>query len=215
MTMESNDLLRDILIHTDTGKLKQFVNEYANDHADFRDVFLEKFSPKPKPKPGSKHKQPEEDYPRIIKKARYYLRHDNREEAIHIAQNLIDTIPDYWDENFDYEGDVRAIRLKRLLTAERYDDAIRLLQEGIEIAKEKKTMGTVNEWRKELFSIYLQYVQQQATITDKVAYKRVGQTLIWMKSFEGGTAVVRQLINQFRETYKRRPYMMKELDRVF
>ncbi len=331
MTMESNDLLRDILIHTDTGKLKQFVNEYANDHADFRDVFLEKFSPKPKPKPGSKHKQPEEDYPRIIKKARYYLRHDNREEAIHIAQNLIDTIPDYWDENFDYEGDVqviydeaidlledilndeptteqmelifswyekvngdkkhqymglnssleqleryfaadavggfervlrivdkriaiseeyekqravvekiylleennreaaadqtieqylffpdvRAIRLKRLLTAERYDDAIRLLQEGIEIAKEKKTMGTVNEWRKELFSIYLQYVQQQATITDKEAYKRVGQTLIWMKSFEGGTAVVRQLINQFRETYKRRPYMMKELDRVF
>ena len=50
MTMESNDLLRDILIHTDTGKLKQFVNEYAKDHADFRDVFLEKFSPKPKPK---------------------------------------------------------------------------------------------------------------------------------------------------------------------
>ena len=474
MTMESNDLLRDILIHTDTGKLKQFVNEYANDHADFRDVFLEKFSPKPKPKPGSKHKQPEEDYPRIIKKAfdeggsrshgkyrndyydigfdaeavsnkleplldkaRYYLRHDNREEAIHIAQNLIDTIPDYWDENFDYEGDVqviydeaidlledilndeptteqmelifswyekvngdkkhqymglnssleqleryfaadaaggfervlrivdkriaiseeyekeravvekiylleennreaaadqtieqylffpdvRAIRLKRLLTAERYDDAIRLLQEGIEIAREKKTIGTVNDWQKELlsiytrlnnhakiveitkelfvegreqracyqslrkltpedewpdmltwilqilsekryydtgelradiyvehkrwddllhlchksgigmirkyekhlrprypkevFSIYLQYVQQQATITDKEAYKRVGQTLIWMKSFEGGTAVVRELINQFRETYKRRPYMMKELDRVF
>lgn len=474
MTMESNDLLKDILAHTATSKLKQFISEYANDHADFRNVFLEKFSPKPKPKPDSKHKQPEEDYPRIIKKAfdegesrshgkyrndyydigfdaeavsnklepllekaRYYLRHDNREEAICIAQNLIDTIPDYWDENFDYEGDVqviydeaidlledilndeptteqmelifswyervigdekhnymglntslevlenyfaadaaggfervlrivdkriaiseeyekqravvekiylleennreaaadqtieqylffpdvRAIRLKRLLTAERYDDAIRLLQEGIQIAREKKTIGTVNEWQKELlsiytrlnnhakiveitkelfvegreqracyqslrkltpedewpdmltwilqilsekryydtgelradiyvehkrwddllqlcrnsgvgmirkyekhlrprypkevFSIYLQYVQQQATITDKEAYKRVGQTLIWMKSFEGGTAVVRELINQFRETYKRRPYMMKELDRVF
>ncbi|QRX64163.1 hypothetical protein JS578_02570 [Dysgonomonadaceae bacterium zrk40] len=192
----------------------------------------------------------------LLEKARYYLRHDNREEAIHIAQNLIDTIPDYWDENFDYEGDVQVIYdeaidlLEDILNdeptteqmelifswyekvngdkkhqymglnnsleqLERYDDAIRLLQEGIEIAKEKKTMGTVNEWRKELFSIYLQYVQQQATITDKEAYKRVGQTLIWMKSFEGGTAVVRQLINQFRETYKRRPYMMKELDRVF
>ncbi|MBK5196299.1 MAG: hypothetical protein JJE08_09800 [Proteiniphilum sp.] len=373
----------------------------------------------------------------LLEKARYYLRHDNREEAIRIAQTLIDTIPDYWDENFDYEGDVqviydeaidlleemlndklsseqielifswyekvigdkkhqymglntslevlenyfasdaaggfdrvlrivdqriantkeyekeravvekiylleennreaaadqtieqflsfpdvRAIRLKRLLTAERYEDAIRLLQEGIQIAREKKTIGTVNAWQKELlsiytrlnnhakiveitkelfvegreqracyqslrkltpeaewpemlawilqllsdksfydtgelradiyvehmrwddllqlcrnsgigmirkyekhlrprypkevFSIYLQYVQQQATITDKEAYKRVAETLKWMKSFEGGTAVVRQLINQFRQTYRRRPYMMKELDRVF
>ena len=50
MTMESNDLLKDILAHTATSKLKQFISEYANDHADFRDVFLEKFSPKPKPK---------------------------------------------------------------------------------------------------------------------------------------------------------------------
>ena len=62
MTMESNDLLKDILAHTATSKLKQFISEYANDHADFRNVFLEKFSPKPKPKPDSKHKQPEEDY---------------------------------------------------------------------------------------------------------------------------------------------------------
>ncbi|MFA7390243.1 MAG: hypothetical protein WCZ71_07540, partial [Proteiniphilum sp.] len=171
--MESNDLLKDILAHTATSKLKQFISEYANDHADFRNVFLEKFSPKPKPKPDSKHKQPEEDYPRIIKKAfdeggsrshgryrndyydigfdaesvcnklepllekaRYYLRHDNREEAICIAQNLIDTIPDYWDENFDYEGDVQVI----------YDEAIDLLEDILNDEPTTEQMELIFSW---------------------------------------------------------------------
>ena len=41
------------------------------------------------------------------------------EEAIRISQCLIDTIPDYWDENFDYDGDVQVV----------YDSAIDLLEE--------------------------------------------------------------------------------------
>ena len=468
--MNNNDILNDILAHTDKNMLDQFIKEYAHNNEDFRDVFMDKFSPKPKS--GSTRK-PEEDYVKIIQKAfaanaiktkdryrnyyedigfdaeavsenlkpllekaRYYIRHDNEAEAICIAQNLIDTIPNYWDENFDYEGDVqviydeaidlleemlneklsdkqkesifswyekvihdkkhkyvglntslevleqyfvtdvkegfdrvmriidrriaesedynkerallekiylldengrkeeadqtieqylyipdvRAIKLKRLLAENRYDEAIRLLQEGIEIARNKHTMGTVNEWRKELlaiytrlnnhekiveitkellvdgmeqracyqslkkitpkeewhemlawilqnlpdrgfsgtgelkadifiehemwddlwqlcrkssilithkyekylrpgyekeiFSLYHQYVQQQSTITDREAYKRVADTLSWMIKFEGGAAVVRQLINEYRQTYKRRTYMMKELDRV-
>lgn len=469
--MSDNDILNDILAHTDKGKLGKFIMEYAQDNEDFRAVFMEKCAPKPNS--GSTRNKPEEDYVKIIQKAfantdtkgkgryrndyddigfdaedvreklepllekaRFYCRYDNNEEAIRIAQNLIDTIPDYWDENFDDEGDVqviydeaidlleemlnenlsderkefifswyekvigdkkhkyvglntslevledyfasdavggfgrvlriieqriassddydigravldkielldehhrlkdvdqtieqylyypdvRSIKLKRLMAANRYDDAIRLLEEGIAIARKKQAIGTVNAWRKELlsvytqlnnhekmveitkalfvegteqracyqslkkitskeewhemlvwilhhlpdsgfynmtelkadifvehamwdelwqlcrkgsigiirkyekylrpsyekaiFSIYHQYVQQQAGITDKEAYKKVANTLNWMVMFEDGPAVVRQLVNQYRQMYKRRSYMMKELDRV-
>ncbi|MFA5458461.1 MAG: hypothetical protein WC261_12605 [Synergistaceae bacterium] len=62
--------------------------------------------------------------------------------------------------------------------------------------------------------MYLKYVQQQAAITDKEAYRNVANMLNWMKSFEGGPAVVKKLVDLYRVTYKRRIYMMKELDRV-
>jgi tetratricopeptide (TPR) repeat protein len=473
MMSDNNDILNDMLAHTDKDKLNQFIREYASDNEDFLAVFMERFSPKPKS--SATRKQPEEDYVKIIQKAfagtenrrksrygyrndfedfgfdaevvrvklepllekaRFYSRHDNKEEAIRIAQKLIDTIPDYWDENFDYEGDVqvvydeaidlleemlkeklsdeqkelifswyekvigdkkhayvglntslealelyfasdavggfdrvlriidqriagsdeydteravldkiyllvehdrkedaeqtieqylynpgvRSIKLSRLMEAGLYDDAIRLLEEGIGIARKKQAIGTVNMWRKELLSVYTQlnnhekmveitkalfvegseqracyqslkkmtpkeawpdmlvwilhqltdrgfyntnelkadifvehamwdelwqlcrkgsiglvrkyekylcpryekevftfyhqYVQQQATITDKEAYKRVADTLNRMILFDGGSPVVRLLVNQYRQTYKRRIYMMKELDRV-
>jgi hypothetical protein len=35
-----------------------------------------------------------------------------------------------------------------------------------------------------------------------------------MKSFDGGPALVGQLVNQYRQIYKRRIYMMKELDSI-
>ncbi|MDD3945752.1 MAG: hypothetical protein PHS38_13725 [Bacteroidales bacterium] len=372
----------------------------------------------------------------LLEKARYYIRHDNREEAICIAQKLIDTIPDYWNEGFDYEGfvqdvydraidlleemlkeklsndqveslfswyekvivdkkhdyvglntslevlekyfvsdavggfdrvlriinrrianagdyeqeravlekiyllvendreedadqtigeflfypEVRKIKLKRMLAENRYDQAIELLQEGIVIARKKQETGIESEWlkkllfvykqlnnskkvleitkelfvqgteqracyqslkkitskaewnemlawvlrnlsergfyssielkadifvehqmwddlwqlclrngidflrqyekhlrpryEKEILSVYLKYVQQQASMTDKKAYIIVANTLKRMKSFDGGPELVRQLVIQYRQIYKRRIYMMKELDRV-
>lgn len=373
----------------------------------------------------------------LLEKAHFHIRHDNKEEAICIVQKLIDTIPDYWEGGFDYDGDVqviydgaidllekmlkiklskeqteyifswyekvivdkkhehvglntslevlekyfvsgavdgfdrilrivnrrivnatgdyekekavlekiflleenncfedteqiieeyisypgvRKIRLKRLLAVSRYDDAIELLQEGIAIAREKQVRSTELEWLKELLSVYerlnnskkvmeitrelfvlgieqriyykalkritpkaewnemlawilknlenrgvyssselkadifvehkmwddlwrlcqgrsiefirhyekhlrpryekellavyLKFVQQQATITDKKAYATVANMLNWIKSFEGGQVLVAQLVSQYRKIYKRRIYMMKELDRV-
>lgn len=373
----------------------------------------------------------------ILEKARFYIRHDNKDEAIRIAQQLIDTIPDYWEVEFDYDGDVqavydetielleellregqlsdelmstlfnwyekaiaekkhayvgfnaslddleqyfardgavgldrvlrimdnkiahsdeyeveravldkiglllehgrteeaektietylkypgvRSIKFNELIENRQYDDAIKLLEEGIVIAQKKQALSQVNVWRKELlsvytqlnnrekmleitkvllveggeprtcyqtlkkltpkkewpemlvwilrrltvsgaynaielkadifvehamweelwqlcrkegltmvrkyekkllphyekevFSLYHQYVQKQATITDKEAYKRVADMLIRMVSFEGGPAVVKQLVTNYRQLYKRRLYMMKELDRV-
>ncbi|MDD3945537.1 MAG: hypothetical protein PHS38_12600, partial [Bacteroidales bacterium] len=69
-------------------------------------------------------------------------------------------------------------------------------------------------YEKEILSVYLKYVQQQASITDKKAYRIVANMLNRMKLFDGGPALVGQLVNQYRHIYKRRIYMMKELDSV-
>lgn len=373
---------------------------------------------------------------KLLDKARYFIEYDNTDEAIYIAKELIETIPEHWDENFDYEGDVqviydqaidileemmeedklseeqkesllswyekeiddskheyvglntslgaleshfstveggldrilhlieqriaggrdyekeravlekitlledndldaeadktieeflyypevRKIKLQRFLEDKQYGDAIQLLDEGIKIAEEQQHGGTSYAWRekllsiyeqlndhkkimqltkeqftsgkdqqkhyqslkritpkeewpkmlvwilmnlddrrymgysdlkpdiyvehemwgdlwrlcrergietikkyekylrphygKEVFNIYHLYVQQQATITDKEAYKRVADMLIRMKSFEDSSAIVKQLVTQYRQTYKRRPYMMEQLNRV-
>lgn len=59
---------------------------------------------------------------KVIEKARFFTRHDNMDEAVLIAQKMIETIPDLWESNFDYEGDVQVM----------YDEAIDLLQEMLE-----------------------------------------------------------------------------------
>ena len=86
-------------------------------------------------------------------------------------------------------------------------------KEGITMVRkyEKKLLP---RYEKAVFSLYHQYVQKQATITDKEAYIRVADMLIRMTSFEGGPDVVKQLVTDYRQLYKRRLYMMKELDRV-
>ena len=97
---------------------------------------------------------------------------------------------------------------------EMWGDLWRLCRErGIEtIKKYEKYLRP--HYGKEVFNIYHLYVQQQATITDKEAYKRVADMLIRMKSFEDSSAIVKQLVTQYRQTYKRRPYMMEQLNRV-
>src|SRR5699024_104228 len=55
----------------------------------------------------------------LLDKAGYYQQHENIKEVIRICQALIETVPEEWDPNFDYEGDVQVI----------YDSAIDKLQE--------------------------------------------------------------------------------------
>lgn len=373
----------------------------------------------------------------LLEKARYYIKYQNIEEAILIAQKMIETIPDEWDPNFDYEGDVqvkydeaidmlegllkdellldeqkeslfdwyeqeiidnkheyvglntsldvledyfllgvkdgfertlqildqqikassdytqetliekkihilyefdhsekadkvisdflyfpkvRRIRLKQMLDKNEYQSAIKLINDGVEIARKGNYSGTVVSWKEELlaiykllgekgkelalakelftksndsrkyykmlkritpkadwenmlqwilnslgdgsyygannlkadiliehkmwddlwslcqkgnisdiekyekhlrpkfdegiFKIYVAYAERQAQVTDKDAYKRVADTLRRMKTFAGGKELVKQLVSKYRHQYKRRPYMMKELDRV-
>lgn len=378
-----------------------------------------------------------EELDALLEKARYYIKYQNIEEAILIAQKMIETIPDEWDQNFDYEGDVqvvydeaidlleslleqdllsdeqkeslfdwyeqeikdkkhadvglntsldslgdyfltgvrngfertlhiidrqikassdytqealiekkihllyefnhseeadktiveflhlpgvRKIRLQQMLEKNEYLPAVNLINKGIEIAEKKKHSGIINSWKEdllevykllgnkekeleftkelfvksndsrkyykllksitpkadwknmlewilkslgdgsyygtnnlkadiliehkmwddlwnlcqkgnisdiekhekllrpkfddEIFKIYVAYAERQAEVTDKDAYKRVADTLIRMKTFARGKEIVKQLVANYRQKYKRRPYMMKELDRV-
>lgn len=72
----------------------------------------------------------------LLEKAHYNIRHDNREEAICIAQKLIETIPDYWDEGFDYE----------CLVPEVYDRAIDLLEEMLNEKLSNDQVESIFSW---------------------------------------------------------------------
>jgi tetratricopeptide (TPR) repeat protein len=429
-------MLDDILVHTDKSELDEFIRDHTKSiQKAFADSQVR--SSRRYVDYGFDAEAVSEKLETILEKARFFVRHDNKDEAICIVQKLIDIIPDYWEDTFDQEGvvqevyegaiellaemlenklsreqvesvfswyekviedrkhesmglntslemleqyfvsdaengfdrilrivnqrianaetnyekeravlekialleehhgvedtesiveeyisypGVRKIRLRRLLAENEYDKAIALLQEGIAIARKKQERNTEYEWLKELLSVYewlnnskkvmeitkklfvlgierrafykalqritpkaewnemlawilrnlesgdsyrsselkadifvehkmwddlwrlcrgksiefirsyeeslrtgyekellalyLTYVQQQAAITDKKAYITVANMLNRMKSFEGGPAIVAQLISQYRQVYKRRIYMMKELDKV-
>lgn len=189
--------------------------------------------------------------------------------------------------------DVRLVKCVHLKNEKRYEEAIRLLEEGVGLAVQKEERGTANRFRQELLSLYkvqknkeklleinkvlfsegvdqivcyaaikkltppmawpatltwvldqltkrgtygsqdLQasilvehamweavlayyhlYVQQQATLSDKGAYWRVANTLNWMIAFDGGPALVGELVVHYRKTYARRPCMMQALNGV-
>lgn len=69
-------------------------------------------------------------------------------------------------------------------------------------------------YAKEIFDAYYKYVEKQALITDLRAYENVARVLRKMKGYEGGDIIVEQLLRKYREVYKRRKNMMKELEGV-
>lgn len=86
----------------------------------------------------------------LLEKARYYMKYQNIDEAILIAQKMIETIPDEWDQNFDYEGDVQVT----------YDNAIDLL-EGLlieEVLSDQQKESLFNWYEKEIIDKKHEYV---------------------------------------------------------
>ncbi len=70
------------------------------------------------------------------------------------------------------------------------------------------------EFDQEIYDIYLKFIEQQATITDQKAYENVAHFLKRLNTFPSGEEKVRTLVTKYREVYKRRKNMMKELDGV-
>jgi hypothetical protein len=59
-------------------------------------------------------------------------------------------------------------------------------------------------FEKEILDIYHDYVEEEALIAHSSAYDCVARMLKRMRTFEGGDAMVNQLLREYRDTYKRR-----------
>lgn len=68
---------------------------------------------------------------------------------LHEEQKANDTIRQYL-----YLPEVRNMEVKKLIAGSRYDEAIRLLDEGIEIAEKEMHPGIVNEWLEMKLEVY-------------------------------------------------------------
>ena len=59
-------------------------------------------------------------------------------------------------------------------------------------------------FEKEILDIYHDYGEEEALIAHSSAYDCVARMLKRMRTFEGGDAMVNQLLREYRDTYKRR-----------
>lgn len=77
------------------------------------------------------------------------LRKVNLLTGLHEEQKAADTIRQYL-----YLTEIREMEVDKLIACCQYDEAIRLLNEGIEIAEKEEHIGTVDEWLKTKLRIY-------------------------------------------------------------
>ncbi|MEJ7683840.1 MAG: hypothetical protein WKG06_39465 [Segetibacter sp.] len=159
--------IEEIVKQLSVADLQGFIIKYAAKHPEFEKVFIGAFNPK-KPAAGKEEyiahikdafmgSEPPSrnryrdygdygfdavevagDLEPLLEKADYYIRHANYEEAILICKSLIETIPNEWEADFDYDGDVQVI----------YDRAIDKLQ----LLLEQNTLSPA--LKKELFNWY-------------------------------------------------------------
>ncbi|MFA7691074.1 MAG: hypothetical protein WCY18_08325 [Methanofastidiosum sp.] len=105
-------------------------------------------------------------------------------------------------------------RAKLLIEHHRWEELFVQCQNGGVNYLEKYEKYFRPQFDSKLYDIYLNFAQEQATITDQKAYENVGSMLKNLKTFEGGKDKVNELISEYRVTYKRRKNMMKVLDEV-
>lgn len=77
------------------------------------------------------------------------LRKVNLLTGLHEEQKAADTIRQYL-----YLTEIQEMEVDKLIASCQYDEAIRLLNEGIEIAEKEEHIGTVDEWLKTKLRIY-------------------------------------------------------------
>src|ERR1017187_3855403 len=137
--MEKNTSIEEILKYCDIADLHQFIIGYVAKSPEFEKAFLARFNPRQgsladkkdytidiehafknnRMKGNSRYDRWDdfsfdaqdvaEDLQPLLEKADYYLQHKNVAEAILICEALIETIPDEWESDVDYDGDVQVI----------------------------------------------------------------------------------------------------------
>ena len=111
------------------------------------------------------------------------LRKVNLLTELHEEQKAADTICQYL-----YLTEIREMEVDKLIASCQYDEAIRLLNEGIEIAEKEEHIGTIEEWLKTKLRIYEMTHQTSEVINtcrllfvsggDKLEYYRKLKTLV-------------------------------------
>jgi hypothetical protein len=165
--MTKDTTISEMLKHCDGKELHQFILDYFNRNQEFRKAFNDRFNPVKKiagnkksyanqvraaflnnsSRSGNRYNQWDDygfdaqdvaaDMEELLGKARFFLEAGNIDEAALICQALIETIPDEWNPDFDYEGDVQVM----------YDGAIDLLTELLEENRLSKTQKeALFEW---------------------------------------------------------------------
>ncbi|MFA5619322.1 MAG: hypothetical protein WDA08_03355 [Weeksellaceae bacterium] len=149
--MKKNNL-KEIIGKTDSEILKKWLLEYANSNPTFAQLIKEQFNPaklkedKIKDYPsliraafinnpyssGNRYDRWDDDgfdaedvradLEEILKDIDYFLKFGNTKIAVQICKDMIEIIPEVWDEQFYYDGDVQVM----------YDEAIDKLEEMLQ-----------------------------------------------------------------------------------
>ena len=94
------------------------------------------------------------DIDRQIRKANEYRKSEAVLRKIRFMQSRNIDIQDVIKTHLDL-NEVRKIRFMQLTEAGEYDEALRIAEQGIEIAQQQAHPGTATDWKKSMFDIYL------------------------------------------------------------
>lgn len=106
------------------------------------------------------------------------------------------------------------LRAKILVDTEKWEELLNQCHKGGIEYLEQYEDYLRPKMDKELFRSYENYVESEADIAKRKSYENIARILKRMRSFEGGKRKVREQINHYRKIYKRRPLMMKILNKV-
>lgn len=144
--------LKELLAIVDNDNLKQWILNYSQTNADFAKELMDSLNPKTAEstefknypelirsifynhpvKLGNRYRgydydgfEAEDvraDLEEVLNDVGYFLAHQNIKAAVHICKCMIEIIPEEWDPQFDYDGDVQVM----------YDEAINYLENMLE-----------------------------------------------------------------------------------
>lgn len=147
-----------------------------------------------------------------------YKRHYNKDEYYQIIKKHIN--PNDWTDtlerilhSFEDSSYFDSFAANVMVEHQMWERLLAYCKKGYDVATtiEQYEQYLKPYFEKEILDIYREYVEKEALIARSSAYDRVARMLKHMKTFDGGTDVVNHLVQEYRNTYKRRKSMMAVL----
>lgn len=135
----NNKDLEEMLLRAEKRSLVEWLVEYSKDNSDFEQLLREKFAPQNVKvdsakdysmiiqaaflnNPYNSHSRYGDwdeygfdaesvraDLEKLLEEAEYFLKNNNTKVAVEICKNIIEIVPEEWEDQFDYEGDVQVM----------------------------------------------------------------------------------------------------------